>query len=163
MSPLDDDRSSSDPPSGSDPTTTGDSVATPAVHVAAVALRGDDLLMVRRGHGAAAGEWSLPDGPVRRGETMAEAVVRVVSTETAHVDGLCGPFIGWHELIDDDAVDEHRVVMYFRAVIMDQDDPQVEAAGTEVRWIPVWTVPELPLTEGLAEFLADEEIIDTVV
>jgi 8-oxo-dGTP diphosphatase len=149
MSRLDDDRSSSE---------------TPVVHVAAVALRGDDLLMVRRGHGAAAGEWSLPDGPVRRGETMAEAVVRVVSTETAYVDGVCGPFIGWHEVIDDDAVDEHRVVMCFTAVIMDQDrDPQLEAAGTEIRWIPVWTVPELPLAEGLAEFLADEEIIDTVV
>lgn len=136
----------------------------PAIHVAALSLRGDDLLMVRRGHGAAAGEWALPGGPVRRGETMAEAVVRVLGTETAYDDGLCGPFIGWRELIDDDAVAEHRVVMYFTAVIMDQDpDPQLEAAGLEVRWIPVWTVPELPLSEGLAEFLADEEIIDTVV
>jgi 8-oxo-dGTP diphosphatase len=137
----------------------------PALHVAAVALRGDDLLLVRHGPGAA-GEWSLPGGPLELGETFAEAVVRHTGAQTGLEDALCGPFLGWSELIDDEDRAAHRVVMHFTAVVMDAGPDAsgtAPAAATEVRWTPVWTVPELRLTDGLAEFLADQEIIDTVV
>ena len=46
------------------------------VCVGAVAVLDERLLLVRRGHGPAAGEWSLPGGRVEGGETLAEAVVR---------------------------------------------------------------------------------------
>ena len=32
----------------------------------------------------------------------------------------------------------------------------------EAAWVPVWTVPELDLVDGLAEFLADAGIIETL-
>jgi len=142
------------------------SAVGPALHVAAVALRGDDLLLVRHGTGAA-GDWSLPGGELVLGETMAEAVVRHTAAQAALEDTLCGPFLGWSELIDDDDPGSHRVVMYFTAVAMEPgtgaERDTGPATATEVRWTPVWTVPELRLAEGLAEFLADQEIIDTVV
>ncbi|CAN5560036.1 hypothetical protein BH10ACT3_BH10ACT3_09340 [soil metagenome] len=134
----------------------------PALMIAALALRGDELLMVRGGPERAAGEWALPGGRLRSGETMAEAVVRLVADQTGYQDGLCGPFMGWGELIDDEAVAEHRVIMYFTAVVMDTD-PTGTASADEVRWTPTWRAPELTLADGLAEFLADQEIIDTVV
>jgi len=136
--------------------------AGPSLRVASLVQRGDDLLLVRRGPGAAAGEWDVPGGPVLRGETLAESVVRTFGLETGHDDVLCGPFIGWAEVLDDDAPGDHEIVMYFTAVLID-DDPPGSGSATESAWVPVWTVPELRLRDGLAEFLADQEIIDTVV
>ena len=45
-------------------------------------VQDERLLLVRRGHGPAAGEWSVPGGRVETGETLAEAVVREVAEET---------------------------------------------------------------------------------
>ena len=139
-----------------------DAAARPVICVAGVVLRGDELLMVRLGRPPAAGEWSLPGGELDAGETMAEAVVRLLSDQTGHQDVLCGPSLSWSELIDDDSVRPHRVVMYFTAVVMDAEPPTPGSAA-ETTWTPTWRVPELPLTDGLVEFLADQDIIDTVV
>ena len=46
----------------------------PELCVGAVVVDDDRLLLVRRGHGPAAGTWSIPGGRVERGETMAEAL-----------------------------------------------------------------------------------------
>ncbi|MHB1912084.1 MAG: NUDIX domain-containing protein, partial [Acidimicrobiales bacterium] len=54
----------------------------PEVCVGAVVVDDDRLLLIRRGHGPAAGEWSVPGGRVEAGETLAEAVVREVLEET---------------------------------------------------------------------------------
>ena len=48
---------------------------TPEVCVGAVAVHRDRLLMIRRGRGVAAGEWSIPGGRVEAGETLAAAVM----------------------------------------------------------------------------------------
>ena len=62
----------------------------PELCVGAVAVHDGDLLMIRRGHGPAAGEWSVPGGRVERGELLAEAVVREVREETG-LECVCGP------------------------------------------------------------------------
>ena len=134
----------------------------PALWVAALALRGDELLMVRLGHAPTAGDWSLPGGALAAGETLAEAVVRLLCDQTGHEDVLCGPFMSWSEAIDDSGRSPHRVTMYFSAVVMDAE-PAVAGSAAECAWTPTWRAPELPLSEGLAEFLADQDIIDTVV
>ena len=69
--------------------------------------------------------------------------------------------MGWTELIDD-AAETHQVVMFFKGVILD-DEPGATGTALEVGWIPVWKVPELRLVNGLAEFLADQGLIDTVI
>jgi 8-oxo-dGTP diphosphatase len=130
----------------------------PELCVGAVATRRDDLLMVRRGHGPGAGQWSVPGGRVERNETLAEAVVRELEEETG-LAGLCGPLLGWVERIE---VDTHFVILDFEVTVVSRDEPVAGSDAAEARWVPVWDVPELDLVEGLAEFLSEHGIIETL-
>ena len=128
----------------------------PEVCVGAVVIDDDRLLLIRRGHGPAAGDWSLPGGRVEFGETMAEALVREVQEETG-LEVVAGDYIGHVEIFGDDA---HFVVHDYYAIAF---DPDVLVAGddaAEAAWVDLHAVAELNLSAGLAEFLADNRIIE---
>ncbi|HSL59158.1 MAG TPA: NUDIX domain-containing protein [Acidimicrobiales bacterium] len=127
----------------------------PEVAVGAVAVDADRLLLVRRGHGPAAGEWSVPGGRVEWGETLAEAVVREVREETG-LEVLCGPMLGWVERIGDD---HHFVIIDFEVTALDPDHPVAGDDATEVRWVPFDEVPAIRLVDGLAAFLDEHGIV----
>ncbi len=55
----------------------------PKIAVAAMVLRGDELLLVKRGVVPEKGKWSLPAGYVDPGEHPAECMVREVQEETS--------------------------------------------------------------------------------
>jgi 8-oxo-dGTP diphosphatase len=135
-------------------------VTRPEVCVGAVALDdADRLLLIRRGHGPGAGEWSVPGGRVERGELLAEAVVRELAEETG-LEGVCGDLISWVERIGDD---HHFVILDFDVTILEPDQPPVAGDdAAEVRWVPLVDVADLPLVEGLAEFLHDNGVIATI-
>jgi len=128
----------------------------PRVCAGAIAVRDHSLLMIQRASGGSRGQWSLPGGHVEAGETVAEAVVREVAEETG-LAGLCGPLIGWAEHIGEHV---HYVILNFEVTIVDDDDPVPGDDEMDARWVPLWEVSELRLTEGLAEFLADQGLID---
>lgn len=131
----------------------------PEVAVGAICVQDEALLLIRRGHGPAAGRWSIPSGRIERGETAAEAVVRELAEETG-LAGVCGPLMGWAELISDEA---HFVVLNFEVIMMDDADPSAGSDAAEARWVPLDQVEELHLTPGLAEFLAEHEVIELIV
>ena len=66
-----------------------------------VCLRGDEVLLIRRGQPPLQGDWSLPGGRIEWGERAEDAAVREMHEETrvraeliglaAVVDGLFGP------------------------------------------------------------------------
>jgi ADP-ribose pyrophosphatase YjhB (NUDIX family) len=134
-------------------------VSRPEVCVGAVVVRDGELLMIRRGHGPAGGTWSLPGGRIEHGETAAEALVREVVEETG-VDVLCGPFLGWAEIIDDE---HHAVVLDFEATALSGDAPVAGDDAAEAGWVPLDRVVDLRLSPGLAEFLADHQVIDVIL
>lgn len=55
----------------------------PIVGVGAVIVRGNDVVLIKRGKPPKEGEWSLPGGGVDVGETVKEAVVREIHEETS--------------------------------------------------------------------------------
>lgn len=131
----------------------------PEVAVGAICVQDDALLLIRRGHGPAAGRWSIPSGRIERGETAAEAVVRELEEETG-LAGVCGPLLGWAELISDEA---HFVVLNFEVIMMDDREPHAGSDAAEARWVPLDQVEEYRLTPGLTEFLAEHGVIELIV
>lgn len=130
----------------------------PQLCVGAIAVDADRLLMIRRGHGPAAGQWSVPGGRVAPGELLAEAVVRELWEETA-VEGVCGELVGWAERFDDD---EHYVILDFRVAVLEATTPTAGDDAAEASWVPLSDVAELNLVDGLAEFLHEHGILRTI-
>lgn len=54
----------------------------PHVGVSAVVFNGDQILLIKRAKEPKKGEWSLPGGAQRVGETVREAILREVAEET---------------------------------------------------------------------------------
>jgi 8-oxo-dGTP diphosphatase len=131
----------------------------PELCVGAVVIDDERLLLVRRGHGPAAGTWSVPGGRVERGETAAEAVIRELREETG-LEGLCGQLIGWVERIDDE---QHSVILDFAVDLLADAEPVAGDDAAEATWVSLGEVAALRLAPGLAGFLHDHDIIDTLV
>lgn len=133
----------------------------PAVAVGAVCVHDDALLLVRRGRGPAAGEWSVPGGHVEVGETLHEAVVRETYEETG-LEVVADRFLGWVERIAEPGTGEqyHFVILDFAVTALDPG--QAPVAGddaAEVAWVPLHEVSDLRLVAGLYEFLQDTDVI----
>ena len=133
----------------------------PEICVGAVAVEEDHLLLIRRGHGPAAGEWSLPGGRVEAGETLAEAVVRELAEETG-VEAVCDALVGWVERIGPEL---HYVILDFTVTLLDAWDAAPPTPGddaVEAAWVPVGEVAHLRLADGMVEFLHDHQIVPVI-
>lgn len=63
---------------------------TPVPAVGVVCLRGDSVLLIRRGKPPRQGEWSLPGGRIEPGERAVEAALRELREETGVEAGITG-------------------------------------------------------------------------
>jgi len=133
--------------------------AQPRMAVGAVIVEDDALLLIRRANEPGAGRWSLPGGRVDWGETLAHAVVREVFEETG-IECVVGDLVGWVERITEEF---HYVIFDFAAQLLSFEDPVAGDDALEVAWVPLHEVDQLDLVDGLAEFLAEHGIIETLV
>ncbi len=131
----------------------------PELAVGAVVVHDDHLLLIRRGRGVAVGRWSVPGGRVEHDELLAEATVRELREETG-LEGVCGRLIGVVERFAEGA---HYVILDHEVTLLEPDaTPVAGDDAAEVAWVPRADVAEWPLVDGLAEFLHDHGIIDTI-
>ena len=128
----------------------------PEVAVGAVCVHADALLLVRRGRGPAAGEWSVPGGRVEWGETLHEAVVRETFEETA-LEVVVDRFLGWTERLDDTY---HYVILDFAVTALDPTAAPVAGDdAAEATWVPNGEVSDLRLVDGLYDALRDWTVL----
>ena len=125
----------------------------------AIAINAGRLLMIRRGTQPGVGEWTLPGGRVEHGELLPEAVVRELYEETG-LEGVCGEFVGIAERISEYG---HFVILDYAVTVLDNRIPQAATDAAAAAWVPIEDVSELPLVDGLAEFLHDHGILRTIV
>ena len=131
-------------------------MTSPVLAVGAVAVVDDRLLMVCRGRGPAAGEWSVPGGRVEAGERVEVAVVREVAEETG-VDVVVDELLGWVERFHDDT---HYVILDFRVTVL--DPPGALHAGddaAEAEWVPLIELGERRVVDGLLDFLGNAGVL----
>jgi 8-oxo-dGTP diphosphatase len=133
-------------------------VRVPEIAVGAIAIERDCLLMIRRGRGAAAGQWSIPGGRVELGETLASAVVRETLEETG-LEVVCDRYVGWVERIDDSY---HYVIHDFLVTVLDGGNPQAGDDASEACWIPFEEITNYNVVDGLIEFLAEHQILRVI-
>jgi 8-oxo-dGTP diphosphatase len=129
---------------------------TPELAVGAVAVRDDSLLLIRRGRGPAAGEWSVPGGRVELDETLHVALVREVFEETG-LEVVVDRFLGWVERIGEQF---HFVILDFAVTVLDPSvEPVAGDDAAEVAWVPLHELSELRLVDGLYDFLSDVGVL----
>ncbi len=69
---------------------------SPVPAVGIVCLRGDDVLLIRRGQPPLEGEWSLPGGRIEWGERAIDAALRELKEET----GCDAEIVGLIDVVD---------------------------------------------------------------
>ena len=66
------------------------------------------------------------------------------------------------ELLGVGLLQRHFVILDFNATMLEKGDPVPGDDAIEARWVPLTDVAELPLVDGLAEFLHEHGVIPTI-
>jgi len=127
----------------------------PKPAVAAVIVRDQEILLIKRGAEPGMGQWSIPGGSMNIGETIEEAVKREVLEETGLVVEV-GKLAGVYNLIvrQDDEILFHYVILdYFAKVVSGTAAAATDAV--ECRWVPFSELKDYEMTELLAKRLKE--------
>ncbi len=122
----------------------------PRLTVDAVAVRGGQVLLVRRGRPPFEGVWALPGGFVDRGERLEEAVVRELLEETGATGRVLG-VVGAYSRPDRDPRGHTVSVVY--AIEVEEGDVKGGDDAAEAAWHDVGSPPRLAFDHD--EILAD--------
>ncbi len=110
----------------------------PVVGVGVIVLRGNDVLLVRRGAPPLKNQWSIPGGKQERGETVRDAAHREIREET----GVEIALIGLVDVVDGirrdntGATVSHYTLIDFAAEWVSGEAVAGDDAA-EARWIPL--------------------------
>jgi ADP-ribose pyrophosphatase len=127
----------------------------PRVAVGAVVFHRRRVLLVRRAMPPAKGQWAIPGGSVRLGETLCKAAEREVFEETGLLIRAKDPAFTF-EVIDRDKDGRIR----FHYLIVDLDAEYLEGelkAGDDAddaRWVSAEEIDQMPVNETSRRLLA---------
>ena len=108
----------------------------PVIAVGGVVVHENCVLLIRRGKEPARGEWAIPGGRVKLGETMREAVVREIKEETA-VSVRPGKLVYYFETIQPDSdgrIQYHYAIFDFKATYL-AGEPMAHDDAMDARWV----------------------------
>ncbi|GAB4255726.1 MAG: hypothetical protein Kow0092_01120 [Deferrisomatales bacterium] len=127
---------------------------TPAVAV--VALRGDEVLLVRRGKAPHRGSWGFPGGSIEPGETARAAARREAREETGLELRILDVVDVWDAIVppEEGSPGFHYCIAEFLAVPMDDRDPVARSDVTDARWVPMGRLGEYGVSPAMERVLA---------
>jgi ADP-ribose pyrophosphatase YjhB (NUDIX family) len=128
----------------------------PLIGVGGVVLRGDELLLVRRGMPPSQGLWSLPGGALELGEELSAGLEREIREECG-ISIQIGPIVGVFDAIfpdQDDRVQYHYVLIDFLADYL-AGELIAGSDASEAIWTPFTEYLNFDLVEGTRQFLAN--------
>lgn len=118
----------------------------PIVGVGVVVLRDDAVLLIRRARPPREGQWSLPGGAQKTGESVVQAALREVREETG-VDVEVRGLLDVIDSIQDDP--DGRVRYHYTLVDVYAEwragEPVARGDALEARWWPISEIPRLEL------------------
>lgn len=109
----------------------------PAVGV--VCLRGDEVLLIRRGKAPREGEWSLPGGRIEPGEAVRDAALRELREET----GVEGRLVALIDVVDGLFGGDFHYVLIDYLVAWTSGEPVAGDDAAEARFFPISTAETL--------------------
>jgi ADP-ribose pyrophosphatase YjhB (NUDIX family) len=118
----------------------------PILGVGVVVWHGDRVLLIRRNKAPRRGQWSLPGGAQKLGETVAEAARREVKEE-ADLEIDLGEIVATVDLIE--RAQDHRVRYHYTLIdfVAEAASPALRAGSdaAEARWFEVAEIETLGL------------------
>ena len=108
----------------------------PRIAVGAVVIHNNCVLLVKRGNPPAAGEWAVPGGNVKLGETLQQAAEREILEETG-VTIRAGEMIYTFESIHEDSAGNiifHYVILDFASDYI-AGNPAPHDDALDARWV----------------------------
>jgi ADP-ribose pyrophosphatase len=128
----------------------------PRAAVGAVVFKEGRVLLVQRGRPPAQGQWAIPGGNVRLGETLQQAAEREILEETGIRIAAREPVLTF-DAIDRDA--EGRVRFHYVIVDLAADylegEPRAGDDAAEVRWVSPEDLKTLPVNAKTRALLRD--------
>jgi len=134
----------------------------PVVAVGAIVFHHDRVLLVQRQKPPNQGQWAIPGGKVRLGESLQRAAEREIHEETG-ITIRAGKPVHSFELIERDSQD--RVFYHF--VIIDllaeylAGEPQAADDAAAAAWIERRQLGELPLSSETRKLLREQFDFDS--
>ncbi len=83
----------------------------PVATVGVVCLRGDEVLLIKRGNPPRQGQWSLPGGRLEWGETLQAGALRELAEET----GVSAEILGLIDVVDGVMTTRHYIMVDYAA------------------------------------------------
>ncbi|MBL8551908.1 MAG: NUDIX hydrolase [Hyphomonadaceae bacterium] len=126
----------------------------PVAGIGVVCIRGDEVLLIRRGKPPRLDEWSLPGGRLEWGETAHAGALRELKEET----GVEAEIVGLVDVVDFIAEDTHYVLVDYAARWV-AGEPVAGDDARDARFFPLREVPSLRLWSQTERVIRDAAAI----
>lgn len=129
---------------------------SPQVGVGAIVFHQDRVLLIKRGRPPHAGQWAIPGGRIKLGESLQQAAEREILEETG-IQIKAGKPVFAFDLLqhnNDGQCQLHYVIVDLAAEYL-HGEPVAGDDAADARWVSAGELAELPVNETTLQLLTD--------